>query len=41
MDRGQVMDEPNMSNKEQVTQLTLGNSKRYFRDLLLGLEYCE
>lgn len=39
MDRGQVMEEPNMSNKPHVTPLSIANSRRYFRDLLLGLEY--
>lgn len=39
MANGQVMEEPNMSNKAQVNPLPLQTCKRFFRDLLLGLEY--
>lgn len=39
MDSGQVMEEPNMSNKTQVPPLPEAQCKRFFRDLLLGLEY--
>lgn len=39
MDNGQVMDEPNMSSKLQVPPLSEELSKKFFRDLLLGLEY--
>ena len=34
------MDEPNMSNRAQVTPLPEQTCKRFFRDLMLGLEYC-
>ena len=33
------MEEPNMSNKTQVPPLPEAQCKRFFRDLLLGLEY--
>lgn len=39
MDNGQVMEEPNMSNKAQVATLPEESCKRFFRDLILGLEY--
>ena len=35
-----VMEEPNMGSKAQVPPLPEQTCKRFFRDLLLGLEYC-
>jgi len=39
MSKGQVMEEPNMGSKAQVPPLPEQTCKRFFRDLLLGLEY--